>query len=117
MKRMVSNGGIFIPFNLKKNIIPIFHLDNIYWLEDTPNDKNMSHALQLSVIQPCVNEKCEPIVLNLENTQSLTLIDNPFNQLLDRDTPTKEMTHRPHGCQQFCKPKPHNFSRSTIAFI
>ena len=65
----------------KKNVIPMFRLDNIDWLEDTLNDKKTSHELQLSVFQPRINEKCEPIVLDLENTQNFTLIDNPFDQL------------------------------------
>ena len=42
--------------------------------------------LQLSVFQPRINEKCESIVLDLEITKSLTVIGNPFDQLLDFDT-------------------------------
>ena len=42
--------------------------------------------LQLSVFQPRINEKCESIVLDLEITKSLTVIGNPFDQLLDCDT-------------------------------
>ena len=48
IKRMVSNG--FPPFNLKKNVIQMFHLDNIDWLEDTPDGKNTSHLLSQSYL-------------------------------------------------------------------
>lgn len=76
---MVSSEGIFIPFYLKKNFIPMFHPDNIDWLETTPDGENTSNLLGLSVFQPRINEKCEPIILDLENTESLTLINNSFN--------------------------------------
>lgn len=79
----------------------MFHPDNIDWFETTPDGENTSNLLGLSVFQPCINEKCEPIILDLENTQSLTLINNSFNQLLDCGAPTKEMIHCPDGCQQF----------------
>ena len=86
---------------MKKNIIPMFYLDNIDRLKNTSDGKNTSHVLQLSLFQPRINKKCEPIVLELENGQILTLIKNPFDQLLDCETPPKEMINRPHGCQQF----------------
>ena len=85
---------------MKKNVIPIFHLENIDWFEDTLHGKSTSHLLQLSVFQPRINEECETIVLDLENAQSLTLINNPFDQLLDCKTP-KEMICRPDGCWKF----------------
>lgn len=65
------------------------HLNNTDWIEDSPDDKNLSHLLKLRVFQPRINEKCKPIGLDLENTPSLTLIGNPFNQLLDCETPPK----------------------------
>ena len=86
---------------MKKNIIPIFYLDNIDRLKNTSDGKNTSHVSQLSLFQPRINKKFEPIVLELENGQILTLIKNPFDQLLDCGTPPKEMINRPHGCQQF----------------
>lgn len=52
----------------------MFHPDKIDWLETTPDGENTSNLLGLSVFQPRINEKCEPIILDLENTQSLTLI-------------------------------------------
>ena len=81
----------------------MFHLDNCDLLEDTPDGENTSHLLQLSVFQSHINEKCMPMVLDLENIQSLTLIDNLFYQLLDCEAPPKEMIHRLHDCQEFSK--------------
>ena len=46
IKRVVSNR--FLRFNLKKNVIQMFHLDNMDWLEDTPDGKNKSHLLSQS---------------------------------------------------------------------
>ena len=86
---------------MKKNIIPIFYLDNIDRLKNTSDGKNTSHVSQLRLFQPRINKKFEPIVLELENGQILTLIKNPFDQLLDCETPPEEMINRPHGCQQF----------------
>ena len=64
-----------------------FYLDNIDMLENTSDGKNTFHVLQLKVFQLRSNEKCEPIVLELENAQILTLINNLFEQLLDCETP------------------------------
>ena len=84
---------------------------------DIPDSKNTSHVLELSVFQPRINEKCEPVVLELENTLSLTLTSNPFDQVLDCETSPEEIINRPHDCGQFSKSKPHNFSRNTSAFV
>ena len=65
----------------------MFYLDNIDMLENTSDGKNTFHVLQLKVFQLRSNEKCEPIVLELENAQILTLINNLFEQLLDCETP------------------------------
>ena len=46
IKRVVSNR--FLRFNLKKNVIQMFHLDNMDWLEDTPDGKNKSRLLSQS---------------------------------------------------------------------
>ena len=35
----------FIPFNLEKNVMHMFHLDNINWLEDTLDGKSTFHLL------------------------------------------------------------------------
>ena len=83
--------------------MPTFHLDNNDLIEDSTDDKNLSHILKLRVFQPRINEKCKPIALDLENTPSLTLIDNPFNQPLDCETPPKILIHRPHICWQFSR--------------
>ena len=64
-----------------------FYLDNIDMLENTSDGENTFHVLQLKVFQLRSNEKCEPIVLELENAQILTLINNLFEQLLDCETP------------------------------
>ena len=79
----------------------MFYLDNMDMLKNTPDGKNTFHILQLNVFQLRINEKCEPIVLELENAQILTLINDPFDQLLDCETPPKEMINRPHGCRKF----------------
>ena len=59
IKIVVSKEFILMPFNLKENVIPMFHLDSIDWINDTPDGKNTSHLLQLNIFQPCINEKCE----------------------------------------------------------
>ena len=48
---MKENDGVYIPTNLQKDVLPMFSIDNIDWLEDTPDGKNTSHYLQMSVFQ------------------------------------------------------------------
>ena len=69
---------------------PLFHLDNIDWLEDTPDGKNTSHYLQMSVFQRNIQEPL-PVSLNIEKdeTQSLKLKPNSFNDLLLYQKPAK----------------------------
>ena len=42
--------------------------------------------MQLRVFRLRINKRCDPIVLELETTLSLTLISNPFGQVLDCET-------------------------------
>ena len=46
---------------------------------------------------------CQSCLTKKILTQSLTLIDNPFDQLLDCEAPPKEMIHRANGCRQFSR--------------
>ena len=48
---MNMKDNVYIPFNISKETLPMFHLDNIDFIEDTPDGKNTTHALQLSVFQ------------------------------------------------------------------
>ena len=48
---MKENYGMYIATNLQKDVIPMFHIDNIDWLKDAPNGKNTSHYLQMSIFQ------------------------------------------------------------------
>ena len=36
----MENNDVYIPFNLSKGTLPMFHLDNIDFIEDTPDGKN-----------------------------------------------------------------------------
>ena len=45
------NNDVYIPPGMAKDVIPMFHLDNIDWLEDTPDGKNTTHYLILSIFQ------------------------------------------------------------------
>ena len=44
---MENNDNDYTPFNLSKGTIPMFNLDDIDFIEDTPDRKNTTHALQL----------------------------------------------------------------------
>ena len=48
---MIENGNVYIPPNLIKGILPMFHLDNIDWNEDTPDGKNTTHMLMICIMQ------------------------------------------------------------------
>ena len=40
---MKENDEIYIPTYLQKDVLPMFHINNIDCLEDTPDGKNTSH--------------------------------------------------------------------------
>ena len=76
---MNTNVNVYIPFNISKETLPMFHLDNIDFIEDTPDGKNTTHALQLSVFQI---SNSNPLILDLNDTKELTWKPNPFNEIL-----------------------------------
>ena len=86
---MQKNNGLFIPPHFQKNVTPMFHLDNIDWLEDSADGKKTSHLLQLSAFQPSGAEKRQnPFIMDLSvSTQSCTLKPNDFNTLLECNKP------------------------------
>ena len=106
------NNGIYIPPRFQKNVIPMFHLDNIDWLEDTPDGKKTSHLLQLCAFQPKRCQNLLPIVMDLNVTDKLTLVSNNFGELLDCSKPQKtdirrlpdEVEFRPHSIEQIKSP-------------
>ena len=49
---MNTNDNVYIPFNISKETLPMFHLDNIDFIEDNPDGRNTTHSLQLSDIRP-----------------------------------------------------------------
>ena len=40
---MLANGNAYMPPNLIRYVLPMFHLDNVDWDEDTPDGKNTTH--------------------------------------------------------------------------
>ena len=67
---------MYIPPNLVKYVLTLFHIDNIDWQEDTPDGKNTTHMLMICIMQ---RRTCKPAPLSLEldpKTSSLTLKDN-----------------------------------------
>ena len=60
IKGISEPGGIYVPFNLENNVLPVHRLDNIDWLEDSLDGKNTTHMLQLSVFQPRKPSKSNP---------------------------------------------------------
>ena len=44
-----ENDGIYIPTNLEKDSLPMFHINNIDWLEDTPGENSTSHYLKMNI--------------------------------------------------------------------
>ena len=39
INNMKEKDGIYIPTNIQKDVFSMFHIDNIDWLEDTPDGK------------------------------------------------------------------------------
>ena len=78
-----ENDGIYIPTNLQKDVFPMFHIDNIDWLQNTPDGKNTSHYLQMSIFRRKIQELLH-IRLNIrkEEIESSKLKSNSFNEIL-----------------------------------
>ena len=98
---MLSNDNVYIPPNLVKSVVPMFHIDNIDWQEDTHDGKNTTHMLMICIMQ---RRTCKPIPLSLEldtKTAALTLKDNSFHELIPCNKPSKTKFTRTPGCNAF----------------
>ena len=84
-----------------KNVIPMFHLDNIDWLEDKPDGKNTTHYLILSIFQRKQNCSGNYLPELDQHTTSLKLLENSFGVLLPHDKPVKGMSKRTEGASDF----------------
>ena len=101
IENMENNDNVYIPFNLSKGILPMFHVDNIDCIEDTPDGKNTTNALQLSVVQCSNVNNSNPMTLHLDDTKELTLTPNSFNEIAKCDKPCKNNFERTGGCINF----------------
>ena len=91
-----------MPFNLEKNVLPMYRLDNIGWLEDSLDGKNTTHMLQLSVFQPKTGNPPNPIQLDLcSDSKNLILDSNNINQLLECSNPLQSRIQKTEGCTCF----------------
>ena len=101
---MKENDGIYIPINLQKDVLPIFYIDNTDWLEDGPDRKNTSNYLQMSIFQRKIQELL-PIKLKIkkEETESLKVKSNSFNEILPYLKPNKSQFQQSPGCDKFCQ--------------
>ena len=82
----------------------MFYIDNIDWLEEVPDGKNTSHYLQISNFQRKVQELL-PIKLKIkkEETESLELKPNFFNEILPYLKPNKSQFQWSEGYENFCQ--------------
>ena len=98
----IPNRAKRIKTNLQKDALPMFHIDNIDWLEDTPDGKNTSHYLQKNIFQRKIQELL-PIKLNIkkEKTESLKLKSNSFNEIWPYQKPNKSQFQGSPGCENF----------------
>ena len=75
-------------------------MDNVDWLEDTPDGRNTSHYLLLVVFQRNIGEKRQFILQNINQKQNaLTLNENSFKELLSCNKPNSSLFVRTSGCQ------------------
>ena len=62
---MLTNDNVYIPPNLVKDVLPMFHIDNIDWQEDTSDGKNTTHMLMICILQRRIRAPI-PLSLNLD---------------------------------------------------
>ena len=98
---MKENNNIYIPQNLQKNTLPLFHIDNIDFIEDTPDGKGTTHALIMSIFQKRVVDPIPFCLDVVQQTSSLTLKKNSFNELQRYSKPQKSLCKRSNGCANF----------------
>ena len=101
INNMENNDNVYIPFNLSKGTLPMFHVDNIDFIEDTPDGKNTTHALQLSVVQCSNVTNSNPMTHQLDDTKELTLKPNYFNEIAKCDKPCENNFERTEVCRNF----------------
>ena len=78
---MKENNNIYIPHNLQKDALPLFHIDNIDFIEDTPDGKGTTHALIMTIFQKRLVDPASFCLDVKQQTTSLTLKKNSFNEL------------------------------------
>ena len=101
IKNIQLNNDVYIPPGMAKDVIPMFHLDNIDWLEDTPDGKNTTHYLILSIFQRKQNCSGNYLPELVQHTTSLKLLENSFGVLLPHDKPVKGMSKHTEGASDF----------------
>ena len=57
---MLKNDNVYIPPNVVKYSVPMFHIDNIDWQEDTPDGKYTTQMLMICIM---LRKTCNPIPL------------------------------------------------------
>ena len=75
----MAEDGCFVPANTKRSCILQFHLDNCYFLEDSPTGKDTTHVLLLVESQYSSEEKFIREPMEISPAKSLTLMSNDFN--------------------------------------
>ena len=101
IKNMELNNGVYIPPAMVKEVVPMSHLDNIDWLEDTPDGKNTTHYLILSIFQRSQSNTGNYSLEIDQDTPSLKLLENTFGLLLPHEKPVKNMFKRTKGSSEF----------------
>ena len=99
-EKMNKNNGVFLSSNMKKDVLPCFHLDNIDFSEDTPEGKATTHALNLVVFQQKIT-KHEASKIRLPPLCGKKLLPNTFHDLLECHPPSKKHFCRTDGCVDF----------------
>ena len=90
--------------NLQKDVLPMFYIDNIDWSEKVPDGKNTSNYLQMSIFLKKVQELLTiKLKIKKEETESLELKPNFFNEILPYVKPNKSQFQWSEGYEDFCQ--------------
>ena len=93
-----GNGGTYIPLNFSKGIIPMFHINNIEFSEDTADGRSTTHALNCVAFQPKQPNVENNIILDLpKHPKNKCLKTNSFGILKDCTKPSVKDFHHNKG--------------------
>ena len=92
-----NNQGVYVPADIIKDRYIFFAVDNVDFMEDTPDGKNTTHATALAIYQQKEPDDTSPAIhlIKSSNNRALTEIPDSVTSLKECSMPTKPTPNSP----------------------